>query len=244
MKKFCYILIVLVMYFNLTEVNAQDETHSLRYKKALSKERTVQRILSMKETAPMLSSNYDVIYYKLDLEPKPALELLYGTVTMRAKVVSENLNLVELNLANPMEVTSVTENNSEVEFVHENNLLRITTDSTYQQGDLFQVTIDYFGRPQATGYGSYNFDRYGGQPMIWTLSEPYGARDWWPCKDYPDDKADSVDILVTVPENLIVASNGLLLETRELPDNKVQYVWQERYPITTYLVSLAIHPYT
>ena len=28
--------------------------------------------------------------------------------------------------------------------------------------------------------------------MIWTLSEPYGARDWWPSKDLNTDKADSV----------------------------------------------------
>ena len=53
-----------------------------------------------------------------------------------------------------------------------------------------------------------------------------------------------MDILVTVPEDLIVASNGLLVEKRQLPENKAQFVWHERYPISTYLVSLAIHPYT
>ncbi len=243
MKRLLYFLAILITFITLNEADAQEDARSLRYKGALTKERTVRRILSMGYTEPSLSSNYDVIYYKLDLEPKPYLELLYGTVTMRAKVVSDELNLVELNLSHPMVVTSVKQNNNELEFNHDDNLLRITPDSTYYQNELFEIIIEYHGRPMATGFGSFNFDWYDSQPMVWTLSEPYGARDWWPCKDYPVDKADSVDILVTVPDDLIVASNGLLIEKRQLPDSKAQFVWHERYPITTYLVSLAIHPY-
>ncbi|NHZ85264.1 MAG: T9SS type A sorting domain-containing protein [Planctomycetia bacterium] len=79
--------------------------------------------------------------------------------------------------------------------------------------------------------------------MIFSLSEPYGARDWWPCKDTPNDKADSVDISLEVPTGLIAASNGKLIET-EVNGNWTTYHWQERYPIATYLVSVAIHPYT
>jgi aminopeptidase N len=78
--------------------------------------------------------------------------------------------------------------------------------------------------------------------MIWSLSEPYGARDWWPCKDTPTDKADSVNISLEVPTGLIAASNGKLVET-EIIGNWTTYHWQERYPIATYLVSVAIHPY-
>ena len=40
------------------------------------------------------------------------------------------------------------------------------------------------------------FDSHNNIDHIWTLSEPYGARDWWPCKDDPSDKADSVDIKI------------------------------------------------
>jgi aminopeptidase N len=79
--------------------------------------------------------------------------------------------------------------------------------------------------------------------MIWTLSQPFGARAWWPCKDVPSDKADSVDIKVTVPDSLIVASNGTLVR-KETKENLTTYEWRERYPIVTYLVSLAIHPFT
>jgi hypothetical protein len=78
--------------------------------------------------------------------------------------------------------------------------------------------------------------------MIGTLSEPFGARVWWPCKDVNSDKADSVDIRVTIPNDLIVASNGTLRE-KNIEGNLTTYWWHEQYPIATYLVSVAIYPY-
>jgi len=78
--------------------------------------------------------------------------------------------------------------------------------------------------------------------MIWTLSSVFGARAWWPCKDVPSDKPDSMDIRVTVPSDLIVASNGLLRQTTA-QNNATTYWWHEGHPIATYLVFLAIHPY-
>ncbi|NOZ75810.1 MAG: T9SS type A sorting domain-containing protein, partial [FCB group bacterium] len=65
-----------------------------------------------------------------------------------------------------------------------------------------------------------------------------------PCKDDPSDKADSVDMVITVPAGLVVASNGLLDRTAAGNDGTTTYYWKERYPIATYLVSIAIYPYT
>ena len=79
--------------------------------------------------------------------------------------------------------------------------------------------------------------------MIWSLSEPYAARTWWPCKDLPRDKADSADIVITVPNNLIVASNGTLREETEISGDRKRFWWHEKYPIATYLISIAIYPY-
>ncbi|MFQ6610541.1 MAG: M1 family aminopeptidase, partial [Fidelibacterota bacterium] len=124
-----------------------------------------------------------------------------------------------------------------------NNLLSVTVPTPLNTGDLGHIVISYHGSPEATGFGSFGFDSYSGQPMIWTLSEPYGARDWWPCKDTPTDKADSVDISITVSDYLTVASNGNLDEVVS-NGGRTTYHWKERYPIVTYLVSLAIYPYT
>ncbi len=55
----------------------------------------------------------------------------------------------------------------------------------------------YEGIPVTTDFGSFEFDSHEGVPWVYTLSEPLGARDWWPCKNGQSDKADSADIVVT-----------------------------------------------
>jgi hypothetical protein len=123
-----------------------------------------------------------------------------------------------------------------------NDILAINLERTYLKDEQFRLTVIYNGRPQDSDYQSFHFDTYNNEPMIWTLSSVFGARAWWPCKDVPSDKPDSIDIRITVPSELIVASNGSLRQTHTV-GNKTMYWWHEKYPIATYLVSLAIHPY-
>ncbi len=113
------------------------------------------------------------------------------------------------------------------------------------EGYSFSVNIKYHGTPEYCGASGFKFDEHLGVDHVWTLSEAYCARSWWPCKDDPSDKADSVDIIITVPSapDFIVASNGTLQSMIQTGDKKI-YHWKENYPITTYLVSLAIYPYT
>src|SRR5690606_33013280 len=104
------------------------------------------------------------------------------------------------------------------------------------------VEVDYEGQPQASGFGAFVFTSRDEQPVAWTLSEPYGARAWWPGKDHPSDKADSARVTVTVPEGLRVGSNGRLVAVTEHAGT-VTYDWVVRYPIAPYLLSLAVGPY-
>ncbi len=87
------------------------------------------------------------------------------------------------------------------------------------------------------------FASHDSVPWVWSLSEPYGARDWWPCKDHPLDKADSVDVRVTCDARFKVGSNGRLVSITPRGNNLHTYAWSERYPIATYLVSVALTNY-
>ena len=147
---------------------------------------------------------------------------------------------MDLNLATDMSVTATTAGGFPVSFSRSGDVLTVNLDRTYTTGETVVVTVTYTGNPAG---GSFGWSSHSGQDMIWTLSEPYGARDWWPCKDLNSDKADSVDIMVTVPDNLIVASNGLLVSDVDNGATRTVH-WKSNYPIATYLVSLAIHPYT
>ncbi|NQU66569.1 MAG: hypothetical protein HQ510_01370 [Candidatus Marinimicrobia bacterium] len=189
--------------------------------------------------------DFDVKFYDLDLDIYEDTETISGSVGVLASSLVDNLDHVELNFTYGMTIDGVSDvdGNTLAHSYTNDNMLTINLSSGLNIGDLAHIIIQYHGSPEATGFGSFGFDYYSGQPMIWTLSEPYGARDWWPCKDTPTDKADSVDISITVSDYLTVASNGLLDEV-STDNGRTTFHWKERYPIVTYLVSLAIYPYT
>jgi hypothetical protein len=190
-------------------------------------------------------NDFDITYYFLDLKPNPETSVLTGVVSVEGKINSSSLDHIELNFWNGMNILDIhlTQNpENQLYYTHNDDILYISLDRTYQYNEKFSVTIGYNGQPQNSPYNSFDFGIKDGKPMIWTLSQPYGARAWWPCKDTPSDKADSVDIRVTVPDDLIVVANGKLLN-KTISGGEAVYWWRERYPIVTYLISLAIHPY-
>lgn len=216
------------------------QTQQFRMQEAETKTRLMGR-MKMHDAAKTLNMDlYDVTFYDLEMDLNPVSEILSGTTTAVAEVTGASLAVMDLNLMNNMTVSAVASGGTSTSFTHTNNVLSVTLDRTYLTGEMVSVSVDYSGNPEGDGFG---WDSYGGDPLIWTLSEPYGARHWWPCKDLNTDKADSVDLRITVPDDLIVASNGLLdSETVPSPGKKT-FHWKERYPIPTYLVSLAIHPF-
>ncbi|NHZ84738.1 MAG: T9SS type A sorting domain-containing protein [Planctomycetia bacterium] len=189
-------------------------------------------------------ADYDVTFYDIDLKIDPAPETISGSVGVQGISLVSSLSMVELDLYSGLSIESIKNEQGDIlNYVHDSNLLSITLNNPVSNGNNFNIIIKYGGKPPVTGFGSFTFDQYNEEPMISSLSEPYGARDWWPCKDTPNDKADSVDISLEVPTGLIAASNGKLVNT-EINGEWTTYHWQERYPIATYLVSVAIYPYT
>jgi hypothetical protein len=87
----------------------------------------------------------------------------------------------------------------------------------------------------------YQFIHYG-VPALWTLSEPYGAKDWWPCRNGVDDKADSIDIIISCPNSYRASSNGMLVNETDNGVTKTAF-YKHRYPIASYLVAFAVTNY-
>ncbi len=210
-----------------------------------SKALMAERMINVQSTLTEYQEMIDITYYKIDLDINFINNDVVGEVQVNGHVGFQQPDSIELDFTTELTVDSVFIYETLTNFDHENNLLKIPAPgSTIPEGYEFQITVFYHGTPPQSGFGSFTFDWHNGFDHVWTLSEPYGARTWWPCKDDPSDKADSVDIIITVPENQIVASNGLLISETDLPNNRIEYHWKESYPICTYLVSLAIYPYT
>jgi len=186
---------------------------------------------------------FDAQYYHLYLEVNPGRQYVEGRTRIVGQVKGQPIAVLTLDFSDALQVDSVYTSNVQLPFVHQQDTLSITLGSTYTPGEIIDLFVAYHGRPAQSGFGSFTFDTNAqGDSVVWTLSEPYGAREWWPCKDHPSDKADSVRITVTVPESMQVGSNGVLIE-RSTSLQQATYTWFERYPIATYLVSIAAAPY-
>lgn len=187
--------------------------------------------------------NYDVKYYKLDISVNHLAHTISGNVTCKAQIVNPNISTIYYDLTTPLTVDSVFVNGQAASFTRGSNKLNITLNTTLNTGDEFTTLVYYHGTPGSSGFGSFEFSSHNGTPAIWTLSEPYGAKDWWPVKDTPADKADSADFWITVNTSLIPASNGKLMAIVNNGDGTHTYKWKSSYPIAQYLLSMAITNY-
>jgi aminopeptidase N len=148
-----------------------------------------------------------------------------------------------LDLMNTMRVDSVVMEGLSCSFIQSSNSIETMFAHSASAGETLSLEIYYEGTPVATGLGSFFFDSHAGVPWVYSLSEPFGAKDWWPCKDDPGDKADSADIFVTCDSTFKVGSQGILVSVTNNGDGTSTHFWKERYPIASYLISIAITNY-
>jgi aminopeptidase N len=211
---------------------------------ALAEQRSHERIVTTTNNILTAASDFDAKYYRCEWEVDPAVRYIKGKVTLYYVVASSGSSIT-LDLMSPLVVDSVTQRNVQLSKQQANNTLQINFPLQVNAGTWDSVSIYYQGIPPNTGFGSFIQDQHTGVPVMWSLSEPYGARDWWPCKNGLDDKADSVDIIITAPAQYKAASNGLLQsETLTAGGTKKVTHWKHRYPIASYLLCFAVTNYS
>ncbi len=185
---------------------------------------------------------YDVKYYRCRWNADPSVKYISGNITTYFNPTQTAFDSLIFDLNQSLTVDSVIYHHLSISFDHSDDLLTIVFPSILALDIPDSVTVFYQGIPVNNGYGSFVQSTHSGSPVIWTLSEPYGASDWWPCKDGLTDKADSLDIFVNTPSPFKVASNGILESVT--PDGlRTIFHWKHRYPIATYLICLAVTNY-
>ena len=178
--------------------------------------------------------NFDVLHYAFDWTIDMISESIQGKAVIKSKSKMNGLNLIILHLSTAMTVTQITQDQTALAFTHANNLLTIFLLHPPGINQEFEIEITYSGIPQA----GLNFSTHNGQPIFWSLDEPSEAREWFPSFDHPSDKA-TAELKVTVPQNIVVASNGTLTKSQLNQNGTITYIWNENFPIATYLISVA-----
>lgn len=186
--------------------------------------------------------DYDVKYHRFDWNIDPAVAYISGSVTTDF-VALEDITQMVFDLAANMQVNEVLFNDKEVTFDRENDYLYIYFGETLPKDAMATVKVTYEGNPKSSGFGAFETNTHDDTPVLWTLSEPYGAKSWWPCKQNLFDKIDSIDTYVTVPNGNRVASNGLLTEEIPVGEDKTTFHWAHRYKIPAYLIAIAATNY-
>ncbi|MBK9760040.1 MAG: T9SS type A sorting domain-containing protein [Flavobacteriales bacterium] len=186
---------------------------------------------------------YDMKYVRAAWSVDPAVRAISGTVTSHF-VATDLLNEVVMDLSDTLLLDGVMyHGNGIAATLSLGDVLTIPLPQQLSIGTLDSLTISYHGVPRTTGFGSFGTgEQNNGSPTLWTLSEPFGAKDWWPCKQDLNDKIDSVDLYVTTPSTYRVGSNGRLV-SEVVNGPNTTYYWKSRYPIAYYLISLAVADY-
>ncbi|WP_297097056.1 M1 family metallopeptidase [uncultured Draconibacterium sp.] len=186
----------------------------------------------------------DIVYQRMEWQVDPAIRYISGKVTSYFKSETELLNTIEFDLSDSLIVDSVFIRNNSAAFTHQNNKVEINLQESLLLNQLDSATIFYHGVPPTSGFGSFETSFHGTEftPVLWTLSEPYGAMEWWPCKQSLADKIDSIDVIVKTPEQYKTASNGILV-SEQVNDSTRTMHWKHRFPIATYLVAIAVTNY-
>jgi aminopeptidase N len=186
----------------------------------------------------------DIHFYQLHLNPAIDSAYLEASATIGMKSKAEGLQSFLLDLHQSLFVDSIIGASG---FEQRNDSLIIFLVEPASYDELLSFTIYYSGLLElAGGIKGMRYETHKGLiPVIATLSTPYLAHYWYPCKDGPADKADSVYVDITLPNiaydgyPLIGVSNGILEETTTT-DTSNTFHWRHRHAIVPYYVMMAV----
>ena len=190
---------------------------------------------------------WDLTYYHLDIKVEPDKKYISGSNTVGYKVLKSNKTM-QIDLQEPMKITSVIANGKPLKFNREGNAYFIELKSKQRKNEVNYLEIFYEGYPKeairAPWDGGLSWTRDdNGNHFIATSCQGLGASVWWPNKDHMYDEVDSMLISVNVPKNLTNVSNGRLRKVTEHKNDTKTFDWFVTNPINNYGVNINIGDY-
>ena len=183
---------------------------------------------------------YAVEHYDLDLRYKPHGNHLEGHAVLRVRALDDLPDLL-LDLHGLL-VTSLHVQGAEVaRWSHRSSRIRIRFRAPVLAGRELLVTIGYRGNPGTMRGpdGPAGWEELTDGVLV--AAQPHGAPTWFPCNDRMADKAVYRIAVATDPAYRVVANGALVAERRA--GRRVEWVYEQRRPMSTYLATLQIGRY-
>lgn len=189
------------------------------------------------------TTNYDLKYQRLDLNLNPSVYQVSGTVTSHF-LPNQNMTSIYFDLSTDMVVSQVSYHGNNLNFQQlPTKELKIDFTSSLNANVLDSLTIQYTGAPDPS-VDSFRTGIQSSTPVVSTLSEPYGAQEWFPTKQSMNDKIDRMDFKIITPNQYSVAANGKMMSETMLPGNQKLTFWRTQYPMPAYLAAFSITNFT
>jgi hypothetical protein len=197
-------------------------------------------------------SNYDVKYHQIywRINPDSSVKYIRGWVQTNFKTITASVSSITFDINSVLTVDSVRFRGARLaagNITRAGNVMTIALGTTLANNVLDSIWVYYRGTPPAVvgsaeGY-QVGTDATTAQKYMYTLSESYEDRDWWPCKADMQDKIDSIDITVSVPwtgaDTFWVATNGKLVDSTISGSSRF-FTFKNTYPMASYLVCVAV----
>jgi aminopeptidase N len=194
-------------------------------------------------------SNIDIHHYSLKLKPSLNSNWLEGQVCITLSVIAEKIDSFKLDLAPELQIDSFSWPIARID--HKERQLSLMLSSPAFSKEQLSFCLDFSGEPALlNGIKGLHYKLENeNNPLVVSLSTPYLAHQWWPCKDGPEDKADSMSMEIIIPSKtpsgkiLHAVSNGVLQSIDPINAEMVAFRWRHSYPIVPYYIMVAIAPY-
>jgi aminopeptidase N len=161
-----------------------------------------------------LQAIMDIRHYTIALDVDISQKSIKGSTEVDM-ILSASTDTILLDLVHLLTVSKVKVNDKTASFTQGDDKIYIVSDKPFAPGKQ-KVRVEYGGnppeavRPPWTGGFTFTKDRSGNDWMAINCQKE-GGRVYFPCKDHPSDEPnEGVDMMITVPEHLVVGGPGLL----------------------------------
>jgi aminopeptidase N len=176
-------------------------------------------------------------------------DLQFAPVTGNAKLVIvplERVQVIELDAVNlaptltSLLINGQAPNGQGVLRTTSNGMIQIFHGGWFEPSDTVLVELEFSINSRRVGmhvYPEWEYESFDApHPFLFTFSQPSYARYWFPCNDYPHDKAQYT-IHLTLPVGYTGACTGVMTDST-VTDSSVTTTWYLAEPTSSYLIAV------
>lgn len=183
--------------------------------------------------------SFDTLHVALDLEVDLNRRMLKGSCATTVRALRDGVRKLDFD-AVALKVARVEVDGRKAPFVNAKGKLTVTLPAKLSETAETVVTVVYSVEKPKSGLhfvypGAHNREN---PVQMWSQSQPEDAKRWFPCHDFPGQKATS-EVRAVVPKGFVAVSNGVLLE-RSTKGNKEVFHWRLDRRHSIYLITLAV----